>query len=103
MEDSLDVERRTLGHGMARLAQLNWHEKDTDSDSKERFTVAMLTTSSTPNICSMSNPSPISWQDVEVASAKDEMILHPEQTHHSWHPRQEGPLARGTDRVLPPP
>ena len=26
MEDSLDLEQRTLGHGMARLAQLNCHE-----------------------------------------------------------------------------
>ena len=28
-----------------------------------------------PNICSMSNPIPISWQDVEDASAKDKVAL----------------------------
>ena len=28
-----------------------------------------------PNICSMSNPTPISWQDVEDASAKDKVAL----------------------------
>ena len=75
VEDSLDMEQRTLGHGMTRLAQLNWRESVGETDSKEKFTMAMLNTNSTPNICSMFNPSPISWQDVEDASAKDETTL----------------------------
>ena len=82
LENSLEMEQRTLGLGMARLAQLNWHE--VESDSEENSTIAGLNTCARikgwrkchmRNICSMSNPTPISWQDVEDASAKDEVIL----------------------------
>ena len=69
---------------MARLAQfkLNWHEVETDSEENSKL--AGLNTCAAiigwrkccmSNICSMSNPTPISWQDVEDTSAKDEVTL----------------------------
>jgi hypothetical protein len=78
------VEQKTLRLGMARLAQfkLNWHEVETDSEENSKL--AGLNTCAAiigwrkccmSNICSMSNPTPISWQDVEDTSAKDEVTL----------------------------
>ena len=65
LDESLMVEQETMGHSMARLAQLNWSEHDTDNVESKICA---------SNICSMSNITPISWQDVEDESANDEKI-----------------------------
>ena len=53
-----------MGRSMARLAQLSWRK--TGINNEENFSV--------PNISSMSNITPISWQYVEEESANDEKI-----------------------------
>ena len=65
LEESLIVEQQTIGHSMARLAQLSWNESDTDKEDNKPCV---------PNACSMSSITPISWQDVEEESANDEKM-----------------------------
>ena len=63
-DESLLLEQETMGRSMARLAQLSWRK--TGINNEENFSV--------PNISSMSNITPVPWQDVEEESANDEKI-----------------------------
>ena len=62
LEDCLDVEQKTMGYSMSKLASLNWCEDNSE-----------LELDTTANFCPISNanPRPISWQDVEKSSDKD--------------------------------
>ena len=75
-ENSLDLEQSTLGLGMAMLAGLNYDEAGIDIEqiiSTKPNTSASTTGSST--IAVLSNPRPISWQEVEEASAADPLMI----------------------------
>ena len=74
-ENSLDLEQSTLGLGMAMLAGLNYDEAGIDIEqiiSTKPNTSASTSGSST--IAVLSNPRPISWQEVEEASAADPLM-----------------------------
>ena len=73
-EDCLDREQQTLGLAMAMLAGLNFGEAGTDI---EQHLIRQLNTSTCVSgplqISALSDPKPISWQQVEEASAADHL------------------------------
>ena len=76
-ENCLDMEQQTLGLGMSMLAGLNYREAGTDIEQNihnEFNTSACDSGLFTIAIAALSSPTPISWQDVEQASAADPVI-----------------------------
>ena len=61
-QECLEMEQTTLGRAMARLAML--------TDSIDRLD-SITTNNYNAKVCAMSNPTPVSWQQLEQASADD--------------------------------
>ena len=74
-EDSLNLEQQTLGLGMDMLAGLTLDLAGTDIE--QNFFAKHNTSACVSGhfcICALSDPQPISWQQVEEASAADSLI-----------------------------